>query len=160
MRHTEITEYLRKRGIEYTLLEHDSNVLTSEKAAELRNVPLVEMIKSMVFLNDQREVIVAIVPAERKVDLGALRETADISSLKFADEEVIEDDLGYTVGAIPPFFPDKDCPIYVDSEIFQNNKVNFSSGRPDAGIEVEIDEFERILEEFNTANASIGDPLE
>ncbi|KKF39665.1 hypothetical protein FK85_26825 [Halorubrum saccharovorum] len=104
MIHTEITEYLRKRGIEYTLLEHDGNALTSEKAAELRNVSLVEMIKSMVFLNDQREVIVAIVPAEEKVDLGALRETANISSLKFADEEVIEDDLGYTIGAIPPFF--------------------------------------------------------
>lgn len=142
------------------MLEHDSDALTSEKAAEVRNVPLVEMIKSMVFLNDQREVIVVIVPAERKVDLGALRETADISSLKFADEEVIQDDLGFTIGAIPPFFPDKDCPIYVDSEIFQNEKVNFSSGRPDAGVEVEIDEFERILEEFDTEKASVGTPPE
>ncbi|ELZ48969.1 hypothetical protein C464_06145 [Halorubrum coriense DSM 10284] len=118
------------------------------------------MIKSMVFLDDQREVVVAIVPAERKVDLGALRETANISSLKFADEEVIEEDLGYTIGAIPPFFPDNDCPIYVDTEIFQNNKINFSSGRPDAGVEVEISEFERILEEFDTERASIGDPPE
>jgi len=160
MVHTEITEYLRTRGIEYTLLEHDTDALTSEKAAELRDVPLIEMIKSMVFLNDQREVIAAIVPAERKVDLGALRETANVSSLKFADEEVIEDELGYTIGAIPPFFPDKDRPIYIDSEIFQNDRVNFSSGRPDAGVEVEIGEFERILEEFNTETASIGGPLD
>ncbi|QRG24140.1 aminoacyl-tRNA deacylase [Halorubrum coriense] len=160
MTQTEITEYLHDREIEYSLLEHNSDALTSEKAAELRNVPLVEMIKSMVFLDDQREVVVAIVPAERKVDLGALRETANISSLKFADEEVIEEDLGYTIGAIPPFFPDNDCPIYVDTEIFQNNKINFSSGRPDAGVEVEISEFERILEEFDTERASIGDPPE
>lgn len=160
MTQTEITEYLRNRGIEYSLLEHDSDALTSEKAAEIRDVALVEMIKSMVFLDDQRDVIVAIVPAEMKVDLGALRDTANISSLKFADEEVIEGELGYTIGAIPPFFPDNDCPIYVDSEIFQNNKVNFSSGRPDAGVEVELSEFERILEDFNTERASIGDPQE
>ncbi|WP_147441196.1 hypothetical protein [Halorubrum sp. Atlit-26R] len=53
-----------------------------------------------------------------------------------------------------------DCPIYVDSKIFQNDKVNFSSGRPDAGVEVKIAEFERILGVFDTEKASIGAALE
>ena len=153
---TEITDYLRNHGLSYTVLEHDSDALTSEKAAELRDVPLDEMIKSMVFLNDQRDVIVAAVPAETRVDLAALKEIANIGSLKFADEEIIEDELGYTIGAIPPFFPGKDRPIYVDSEIFRNDKVNFSSGRPDAGIEIGIDGFRRVMEQFNTESGSIG----
>ncbi|MFC5277556.1 aminoacyl-tRNA deacylase [Halorubrum rubrum] len=153
---TEITDYLRERGIEYELLEHSDDAVTSEKAAKLRDVPLAEMVKSMVFLDDDREVVVAIVPAERKVDLGSLREIADIDSLKFADEEVIEDDLGYTIGAIPPFFPGRDCPIYMDADIFRNDEVNFSSGRPDAGIEVETRAFRTVLDEFDAERGSIG----
>jgi prolyl-tRNA editing enzyme YbaK/EbsC (Cys-tRNA(Pro) deacylase) len=153
---TEITDYLRDRGIEYELLEHGDDALTSEKAAELRDVPLAEMVKSMVFLDDDREVVVAVVPAERNVDLGSLRAIADIDSLKFADEEVIEGDLGYTIGAIPPFFPGRDCPIYMDSDVLRNDEVNFSSGRPDAGIEVEIRAFRKVMDEFDAERGAIG----
>ncbi|OYR48473.1 hypothetical protein DJ73_19265 [Halorubrum sp. Ea1] len=156
MKDTAITAYLRDQKIDYTVLEHDTDAFTSESAATVRNVPLAEMIKSMVFLDDHRDVVVALVPAEQKVDLRALKDTANISSLKFADEVTIEDELGYTIGAIPPFFPKNDPPIYVDTAILQNDTVNFSSGRPDAGIEVSVSDFRKILSAFTTETASIG----
>ncbi|MFB6187591.1 MAG: aminoacyl-tRNA deacylase [Halobacteriaceae archaeon] len=154
---TEIVEYLDEHGIEYDVLEHGEEALTSEKAAELRGVPLDEMIKTMVFLDDNREVVIAVVPANKKVDLGSLKEEANIGSLKFADEDVIEDKMGYTVGAIPPFFPDEDYPIYMDSKIFWNDQVNFSSGVPEAGIEVELSSFRKIMEEFGATKAPVAE---
>lgn len=154
---TEIVEYLDERDIEYDVLEHGEEALTSEKAAELRGVPLDEMIKTMVFLDDNREVVIAVVPANKKVDLSALKDEANIGSLKFADEDIIEDKLGYIIGAIPPFFPGKNYPIYMDSKIFWNDQVNFSSGVPEAGIEIELSSFRKIMEEFGATKAPVAE---
>jgi Cys-tRNA(Pro) deacylase len=154
---TNITRYLSSNDIYYQLLEHAKPAFTSQEAAELRNVEISEMVKSMVFLDDNREILVVVLPATQRVDLKRLKTVANINSLKFADESDIEERLGYEVGAIPPFFPKKDVPIFVDVDVLSNERVNFSSGKPEAGIELNADAFKDILDNFNTTYEQVGE---
>lgn len=157
---TEVTEFLDGRGVDYRVLAHEDDAFTSREAAALRDVPLEEMVKAMVFLDDSRKIVIAAVTADRKVDLASLKEAASIESLKFADESDIVEELGYEVGAIPPFVPGRNVPIFVDGEILRNETVNFSSGMPDAGIEVERDVFVEILDSFPVDVVEISSDLE
>lgn len=155
---TEITNFLEEKGIEYNLLQHEEPALTCEKAAKERDVPLDEMIKSMIFLDGDERILVAVVTANREVDLKNLKEESNTKNLKFAGEEDVREKLDYKMGAIPPFFPEKKdkSRVFVDSKVFWNDKVNFSSGDPSAGIEISLRDFRNIMEIFEATKANIS----
>ena len=104
-----ITKYLSSNDIDYELLEHTEPAFTSQEAAELRNVELSKVVKSMIFLYDDREILIVVLSSNKTNRFETTQECRIYDRLEFADESDIEERLGYEVDAIPPFSLNPRC---------------------------------------------------
>src|SRR5215831_19354052 len=94
-------EKLRAGGITFTVLQHEP-VYTSEQAAAVRGVPLASGAKALV-LKAGDAFVLAVVPADRKLDSKKARTVLGSRSIRFASREEVEQLTGLQQGSIPPF---------------------------------------------------------
>jgi Ala-tRNA(Pro) deacylase len=122
-----IRERLQQAGVEsYTLLFHRP-VFTSEEAAAVRGTPLASGAKALVLKADDR-FILAVLPADRKLDNRRLREQLGVRSLRFASREELLQLTGVPPGAVPPFGSLFGLPTYCDPALLQQTEINFNIG--------------------------------
>src|SRR5438094_6295271 len=96
-----IGSLLRERGVSFTVLRHEP-VFTSEQAAAVRGTPLASGAKALV-LKAGEQFVMAVLPADRKLDSGKTRAALGVKSLRFADRAEVERLTGLQPGSIPPF---------------------------------------------------------
>src|SRR6516225_10651869 len=92
---------LQAGGIAFTVLRHEP-VYTSEQAAAVRGVPLASGAKALV-LKAGEAFVMAVVPADRKLDSKKARTALGSRSIRFASREEVEQITGLQPGSIPPF---------------------------------------------------------
>lgn len=122
-----VRERLQQAGVErYTLLFHRP-VLTSEEAAAVRGTPLTSGAKALVLKAEDR-FILAVLPADRKLDSRRLRQQLGVKSLRFASRQELLALTGLTPGAVPPFGSLFGLPTYCDPGLLQQPEINFNIG--------------------------------
>src|SRR5256885_3745289 len=77
-----IGSLLRERGVPFTVLRHDP-VFTSEQSAAVRGTPLSSGAKALV-LKAGEQFLMAVLPADRKLDSKKARAGLGVKSLRFA----------------------------------------------------------------------------
>jgi Cys-tRNA(Pro)/Cys-tRNA(Cys) deacylase len=144
---TEITEYLDERKITYKVKYHSKPVFTSEEAALERGVKLSQIAKTML-LSDGEEVIVAVLPAHKRLDVKRLKKLSRHKNLQFMDRGSIEKKTALTVGAVAPIGRVLEgMSIFVDPSVFDEEFLDISSGDPMAGLELHRDALKGLLKE-------------
>ena len=144
---TKVTEYLDRLRIPYKIKHHAKPVFTSEDAARERGVRLSQIIKTMLLI-DQKNVVVAVLPAHKKLDLKKLKKLSGNKNLHFMDKESVEKEANLVVGAIAPVAEMlKGMAIFVDPLVFDEDPVDISSGDPKAGVELHRDDLRTLLKE-------------
>lgn len=143
---TPVTEALDKIGVAYRLLQHSQPVFTCEEAASERGVPLSEMVKCMVFLEkDSGRVILACVPAEKRVALNRLKQATRAKSFAAISPEDVAGATGYPRGAIAPIgLPDHVVAV-ADTALLKRKNLNMSAGIPTAGVELSAWDFRKVF---------------
>lgn len=134
---TPITEKLDQLHIDYTVKPHSQPVYTSEDAARERGVRLSQIVKTMLLIDRNENMVVAVLPGDKKLNLKKLKKLMGVKDLKFLDRETVEQRLGLVAGAIAPiadFF--SGVPLFVDPAVFEEDFVDISSGDPRAGVEL------------------------
>jgi Ala-tRNA(Pro) deacylase len=119
-------ERLQAAGITFTVLRHEP-VYTSEQAAAVRGVPLASGAKALV-LKAGEAFVLAVVPADRKLDSKKARTALGSRSIRFASREEVEQITGLQPGSIPPFGNLFGLPTYCDPALGQNASINFNAG--------------------------------
>jgi Cys-tRNA(Pro)/Cys-tRNA(Cys) deacylase len=148
---TEITEYLDERKITYKVKYHSKPVFTSEEAALERGVKLSQIAKTML-LSDGEEVIVAVLPAHKRLDVKRLKKLSRHKNLQFMDRGSIEKKTALTVGAVAPIGRVLEgMSIFVDPSVFDEEFLDISSGDPNAGLELHRDVLKELLKEATFA---------
>src|SRR5262244_610339 len=92
---------LRQHGVAFTVLRHEP-VFTSEQAAAVRGTSLASGAKALV-LKAGDTFLMAVLPADRKLDSRKAREALGVKGLRFASKEEVEQLTGLQPGSIPPF---------------------------------------------------------
>jgi len=142
---TTVTEYLDERQMKYEIKYHSKPVFTSEEAATERGVNLSQVVKTMV-LTDSSQIMLAVLPANRRLDLKKARKMTGSKNLQFASKDLIENRFGLVIGAIAPFGNKfEGIAVYVDSAIFDEEVLDISSGDPRAGLELHRDTLRTLL---------------
>lgn len=122
-----VRERLRAAGVEqYSLLFHRP-VYTSEEAAAVRGTPLASGAKALLLKADER-FILAVLPADRKLDNRRLREQLGVKSLRFATGAELLQITGLSPGAVPPFGSLFGLVTYCDPALLQLPEINFNIG--------------------------------
>ena len=121
-----IESLLRQHEIAFRVLRHEP-VYTSEEAAKMRGTPLASGAKALI-CKGQREFVMFVVPADRKLDSRAVRRAKSWRKLRFATGEEILELTGLTPGSIPPFGSLFGLPVLCDESLAMNEMINFNAG--------------------------------
>ncbi|HQG57639.1 MAG TPA: aspartate--tRNA ligase [Candidatus Dojkabacteria bacterium] len=130
----QIKAILDSKKITYELTEH-KEAKTSEEAAKIRGISLDMGAKTVVMRSKiyPSKMIMAVVPADKHVDIEAFQESIN-HEVEVAPAELVEKRTGLKVGAIPPFGRLLGMDVYFDKAIYSKDKMVFSAGRRDKSI--------------------------
>src|SRR4051812_34759756 len=117
------------RGITIQPREFPDSTRTAADAAAAIGVPVGAIVKSLVFLVDDRPVV-ALVSGDNQLDEAKLAEAAGATTAHRPNAGVVRDATGFPIGGIPPFGHRTDLPVYVDDDLFRFETVWAAAGTP------------------------------
>lgn len=123
-----LKEFLDEHQIRYVIINH-SPAYTARETAASTLIPRREFAKTVLVKLADQQLVMAVVPASRHVDLNALAEAAGADAACLADEAEFEALFpGCEPGAVPPFGKLYDMPVYADRELMAEDDLAFNAG--------------------------------
>ena len=99
-----------------------------EEAAEATGVNKNDVVKSLVFLSNSGEVIIAILRGDTKLDERKLAATINASGVTKATPNKILQETGYLVGGVPPIGHKKPIRTIIDKKVLEKEIVYAGGG--------------------------------
>lgn len=122
-----IRELLTTHGIKFRELHHEPTA-TSEESARVRGEPLHVGGKAILLKTDDLFHLF-VLPADRKLDSGAVKKHLNVKKTRFASAEELLQLTGLVPGSVPPFGrPILDVDLYVDDALTKNDRIAFNAG--------------------------------
>lgn len=122
-----LKEYLADAGVPYELVEHSATG-DSTQTAEVAHIPKGQLAKAVLLEDDDGRYLLAIIPANRHVDLGKLHQQYKIR-LGLATEAELKnvfDDC--EPGAVPPIGEAYGVDVMLDDSLEKCPDIYFESG--------------------------------
>ena len=138
-----LKEFLTKNGVAHTVISHPL-AFTATSVAGAAHIKGKEMAKTVV-VNLDGHLAMAVVPADRKVDLERLRVAAGAVSAELADErEFMGDFPECEPGAMPPFGNLYGMAVFVEPHLAADPEIAFNAGSHTELIRMSYKDFERL----------------
>lgn len=131
---------LKKKNIGFTLHTYKHKPSVSSyglEAAEAMQVDEKQVYKTLLVRTDSMELIVTILPVNKKLNLKAAASLAGCKKAKMAEAADVENSTGYILGGVSPFAQKKQLRTFLDESAQEQPAVFVSGGR--RGLELEID---------------------
>ena len=119
----------------YEVYEHEP-VFTNPAMAEALNVSEAETVKSLVLSTKEGQMIVLVLPGNKKVDWKQAAAGAGTKKVSFAKPENVRQAVGCEVGCVPPFGHLTTLDIYMDPDLTKKNFVYFNPGVHDKSFKI------------------------
>ena len=126
---------LEDAKVSYEIVEHEP-VYTNPAMAQALNVSESETVKSLVLKTKEGDMIVLVLPGNKKVDWKQAAAGAKTKKVSFAKPEDVSDAVGCEVGCVPPFGHMTEIPIYMDPDLTKKNFVYFNPGVHDKSFKI------------------------
>jgi Ala-tRNA(Pro) deacylase len=126
---------LEDTKVSYEIVEHEP-VYTNPAMAEALNVRESETVKSLVLKTREGNMIVLVLPGNKKVDWKQAAAGASTKKVSFAKPEEVSVAVGCEVGCVPPFGHMTEIPIYMDPDLTKKNFVYFNPGVHDKSFKI------------------------
>jgi Ala-tRNA(Pro) deacylase len=124
---TRVTEHLERRGVRFEVLPHGP-VRTSLAEARALHLPPGDVVK-VVVLELPEGPALALVPADRSVDLVAAASALEVGSVRLADEATIASRFPeFELGAVPPLGSLLHVPVVIDPAVLDHATITFPAG--------------------------------
>jgi len=122
-------------GLECTIVETPDSARTAVEAAAAVGASVGQIVKSLVFLCDDKPVL-ALVAGDNRLDeqlLGALAG----GRIGRADAARVREYTGFAIGGVAPLGSLEPLPVFCDADLLQHDYVWASAGAPHAVFRVE-----------------------
>ncbi len=128
-------------GLKITELEESTS--TCELAAAALGVEVGQIAKTLVFMADERPVMV-VASGDNRIKSGKLKRRLGVSKVRMADPETVKRVTGYSVGGVCPLaLPDK-LPILLDRSMHRFPVVYAAAGTPRSALPVTMEQLQKI----------------
>jgi Ala-tRNA(Pro) deacylase len=144
-----LREFLEMNKVPYSVHSHPQ-AYTAQEIAALSHVAG-RMLAKVVMVKAGDELIMLVVPADRRVDLERVRTTLGRDAGLATETEFRDAFPGCEVGAMPPFGNLFGVPVYVDRSLEDDEEIVFSAGTHTLTAKLAFEDFVRL------ANPSIGE---
>ena len=140
---TMLKDFLSQNRVAHQVIQHPV-AFTATSVAGAAHIPGKEMAKTVV-VNLDGHFALAVVPANRKVDLERLRQATGATSAELVDERAFAGDFPECEpGAMPPFGNLYGMPVYVEPHLAQDDLIAFNAGTHTELIRMAYKDFERL----------------
>lgn len=117
--------------------EHDPKAASyGLEAAEKLKLEPAQVFKTLLASSEKSELLVAVVPVVRSLDLKALAQAAGVKKVEMADPAAAQRATGYLLGGISPLGQKKRLRTFIDESAKVFETIYVSAGR--RGLEVEL----------------------
>ena len=140
---SQIAELLRENNVEYATKRH-APTLTSLDSARERGEPLKIGAKALLLKTD-KDFIMAVLPADRRLDTKALRAILHTRNIRFATTEELRSLTGLVPGAVPPFGSILGLRMLVDKALFAEEYMAFNAGSLEISIKMKTADYHKLL---------------
>jgi len=132
-----IKRYLDGHGIDYRLHVVGGPTLTAQDAATQLHVQLERIIKSILFTDEKRTPILAILSGDKRADRKKLASLVGASKVRIGTPEVTKEFTGFEVGVMPPVAHKNRIMTVIDQKVMSFSKVYGGSGTMEALMEID-----------------------
>ncbi|WP_217236710.1 YbaK/EbsC family protein [Streptomyces sp. AC555_RSS877] len=134
-------------SVDHHVIDHEPEG-TTDKVCALRGHPASQAAKCIVLRVkvDRRTTrhVLAVVPGDRRVDLGAVRVLFDARYVGFSDAETAERLARAVPGTVLPFSFDPDLEVIADPDVVAQPRLYFNAARLDRSLVVSGADYERV----------------
>ncbi len=138
-----INRLLAENAVDYEVLPHEP-VYTNPAMAEALGVTEAATIKSIVAVTREDDLIVIVLPGNRRIDWKQVARCAGTKKVSFAKPDRVSQVVGCEVGCVPPFGQRTDLPVYMDPAITETEFVYFNPGVHDASYKIRSADLKRL----------------
>ena len=131
--------FAKKNNITFNIFEytHDSNVQSyGLEAAEKLKLNPSQVFKTLVVETDCHELIVAIQPVNKQLNLKVLAKSIGAKKVIMAAQQRVERTTGYVLGGVSPLGQKKQLKTVIDNSALKFETIFVSAGR--RGLELEL----------------------
>lgn len=122
-----LKNYLDERKVRYVTISH-SPAFTAQEVAQSAHIPGSGLAKTVMVIIDGA-LAMAVVPANRRVQVDELRRLTGSEDIRLAHEEEFKDFFpDCETGAMPPFGNLYDMSVYVSPEVAAEPEIVFNAG--------------------------------
>lgn len=121
---TRLQSYLTENGIEAHMVDVKKATTVNEAVEEL-GCSKRDIIKSIAFMTDDDQILIAIVDGAASVDKKKVRKLID-KDVRIASGDEVEKHIGFPPGGVPPV--GHKCRVFLDDRILQKDKVYGGGG--------------------------------
>jgi len=125
------SESARALGIEPRVRRFPEGTKTARDAARAIGCDVAQIVKSLVFVTDDRPVV-AFTSGANRVDPAKLAGVAGVARARRATPEEARAATGFAVGGTPPFGYPGAVPAYLDPDLLAFEEVWAAAGTPDS----------------------------
>ena len=122
-----IIRILDETATAYEVFEHEP-VYTNPTMAAALKVSEAETVKSLVLVTKEKQMVVLVLPGDKKVDWKKAAAGIGTKKVAFAKPEEVLEKVGCEVGCVPPFGQLTELPIFMDPDIAKKEHVYFNPG--------------------------------
>jgi Ala-tRNA(Pro) deacylase len=133
---------LGEHCVPFDVMRH-APVYTSQEAAAIRGTPLASGAKALVCKGDDA-VVMFVVPADRRLDSKAIRQSRGWRKLRFVSREEVLEITGLEPGSIPPFGSLFGLRTFCDERLALNEKINFNAGDHSISVSMRYADYLRV----------------
>ena len=134
---------LKDNKIAYEAFEHEP-VYTNPTMAAALNVSESETVKSLVVMTKEKEMVVLVMPGDKKVEWKKAAANVGTKKISFAKPEQVLEKVGCEVGCVPPFGQLTDLPIFLDPDLSKKEYVYFNPGVHDKSYKVKAWDLKKV----------------
>lgn len=139
---------LKKHQVAHQVVtyQHDPQATSyGVEAAEKLAVPAANIFKTLLVSNEKQELIVAIIPVLKQLDLKAIAQAAGIKKVTMAKPELAQKATGYLVGGISPLGQKKRLATFIDDSAAELTTMYVSGGRRGLDIALAPEDLAKLL---------------
>lgn len=139
-----LRQFLDEKHVKYVTVSH-SPAYTAQEVAASVHVPGRELAKSVV-VNADGQFAMGVIPAPRRIDLGALKKAVGAKNLRLATETEFERLFpDCETGAMPPFGNLYGLKVWADESLKEDAEIVFNAGTHTDTVKMAYTDFEKLV---------------
>jgi len=126
-----VTDAARAAGLEISVRRFPEGTRTAADAASAIGCSVAQIVKSLVFMADERPLL-ALVSGANRVDMDRLSAAAGATETRRASGDEARAAGGYAIGGVPPFGHANPMTVLIDRDLLDHDELWAAAGLPDA----------------------------